>query len=380
MIERFVADLEAWLAVGALGWFPPLGHLLVTWVDLLFSPLTQLGSVHAWWLVAIDMIVIAVFFHVVLRPRDPRYQGMGFLAFCFPRRVFTHPSTRTDLKLLFVNKAVTPLINVLWRLQTVFFAGLILQGMIALFGPPLQVFSWSPASAFLVALLIAFSEDLGFYLCHLAHHKIPVLWAFHKVHHSAEVMSPLTTSRNHPFEFVLIGPCKALTASLVLGPVLFLFGTPPSPVELFGIVLLSALFTFFGTHLNHSHIWLTWAPALQRVFVCPAQHQIHHSSAPRHHDKNMAGIFTFWDWVFGTLYIAPRQREDFRLGVHGLRETPHPGLVAAYTVPFIDVARALLPWLPAPLRSRCASWADALEARLGGAARPAAEQPAGAVG
>ena len=380
MMERFVAELQAWLGSSPLGWLPPLKRLLAAWIDLLFSPLTQVSSLHAWWVVVVDLGIVAALFYLVLRPRDPRSRTVGFLAFCFPRRILLHPSTRTDLKLLFVNRAVLPLINVFWKLQAVFFAGLILQGMIALFGPPLQLFEWGVVSACVVAVLITLGDELGFYLCHLAHHKIPVLWAFHKVHHSAEVMTPLTSSRNHPVEFVLISPCRALGASLVLGPVLFLFGAPPSTIEIFGVTLLSALFTMLGTHLGHSHIWLAWPPAIQRIFVCPAQHQIHHSSAPRHHDKNMAGIFTFWDWVFGTLYIAPREREDFRLGVYGTRETPHPGLVSAYVVPFVDAARAMLPWLPASLRGRCAAWADAIEARFRPGAQAAAPQPPLAVG
>jgi sterol desaturase/sphingolipid hydroxylase (fatty acid hydroxylase superfamily) len=257
-----------------------------------------------------------------------------------------------------------PMVNLTWRLTTVFFAAFLLNGMIAVFGPPLKIFEWNALTLIGFGFLLAFAEDLGFYLCHLASHKIPVLWAFHKVHHSAEVMTPLTTSRNHPVEFMLIPPAKALTASFALAPVLYLFSTPPSTIEVLGISLVSALFGFIGSHLNHSHIWLAFWPAAQRVVCCPAQHQIHHSSAPRHHDKNMAGVFTFWDWVFGTLYIAPRERESFALGVYGAAAQPHPSLTAAYVVPFFDAARAALPWLPAPLRSRCAALTDSVQARF----------------
>src|ERR1039458_8498353 len=33
-------------------------------------------------------------------------------------------------------------------------------------------------------------------------HAIPALWEFHKVHHSAEVLTPLTEMRTHPVEII----------------------------------------------------------------------------------------------------------------------------------------------------------------------------------
>jgi sterol desaturase/sphingolipid hydroxylase (fatty acid hydroxylase superfamily) len=322
-----------------------------------------------------DLFVIALLFIAVAPRREPAAASHGFLGYCFPKRILTHPSVRTDIKLILALRVVMPMVNVLWRLSTVFFAGLVLQGLVAVFGPPLNLFTWNTTSAIALTLLITFADDLGFYLCHLAHHKIPVLWAFHKVHHSAEVMTPLTTSRNHPVEFVLIGPARALGSGLALGPVLYLFGTAPTTIELLGLSVISGAFGLLGSHLSHSHIWLTWPPFLQRIFVCPAHHQIHHSSALRHHDKNMAGTFSFWDWLFGTLYIAPRQREAFRLGVYGTTQQPHPGLVAAFVVPFFDAARAVLPWAPAPLRDRLTAWTRQAEARFNAPPATASGQP-----
>jgi hypothetical protein len=49
--------------------------------------------------------------------------------------------------------------------------------------------------------------------------------------------------------------------------------------------------------------------------------------------------------------------------VYGAAVQLHPGVLAAYLVPFADAARAVRPWLPAPLRPRLGAWADALESR-----------------
>jgi len=41
-------------------------------------------------------------------------------------------------------------------------------------------------------------------------HQVPVLWAIHKVHHSAEVLTPLTRYREH----FLAGPIWAAGGAL----------------------------------------------------------------------------------------------------------------------------------------------------------------------
>jgi catechol 2,3-dioxygenase-like lactoylglutathione lyase family enzyme len=39
--------------------------------------------------------------------------------------------------------------------------------------------------------------DFVFFLTHYAMHRYPALWATHKVHHSAKVLTPLTRYREH---------------------------------------------------------------------------------------------------------------------------------------------------------------------------------------
>src|SRR2546426_736232 len=102
------------------------------------------------------------------------------------------------------------------------------------------------------------------------------------------------------------------------------------------------LFLFAGAHLRHSHVWLSYGPVLSRIFISPAQHQIHHSVDPRHVDRNFGGIFAIWDALFGTLYV-PRTRETLTVG---LADGGHAGLDSVarlYTMPF----RRLLARIPA---------------------------------
>lgn len=47
-------------------------------------------------------------------------------------------------------------------------------------------------------LLAALVGDFAYYVTHRLHHEHPVLWPFHKLHHNAEYLTPLTAKRNHP--------------------------------------------------------------------------------------------------------------------------------------------------------------------------------------
>ena len=62
---------------------------------------------------------------------------------------------------------------------------------------------WAIAASFTLFLLVL--DDATRYLVHLAMHRLPVLWAFHKVHHTAETLTPLTVYRTHPAEAVVFG-------------------------------------------------------------------------------------------------------------------------------------------------------------------------------
>jgi len=362
-MRQYIESFHELLVQSPLGNFPLLVRFIDSCVEVVTGPLTGLRTAHYWVFVLMSLAVVALVFVLRFR-RQAEFGVRGFMRFCFPQDILTHSSTMTDIKLKFINNFVMPMVNVTWRFNAAWFTGFLLSGLIATCGPPLKIFEWNFTAMVVFTILLAIAQDLGFYLCHLAHHRIPVLWAFHKVHHSAEVMTPLTSTRAHPLELMLIPPSQALMGSLVMVPALYLFDTPPTLVELFGINLVVLAFNLAGGALGHSHVWITWPPALQRIFVCPALHQIHHSSALRHHDKNLAAMFSFWDWVFGTLYIAPREREPFTLGIHGEARQPHPGVVAAYVVPFQDAARAVMPWLPAPLGRWLAGARTALHERL----------------
>jgi sterol desaturase/sphingolipid hydroxylase (fatty acid hydroxylase superfamily) len=53
---------------------------------------------------------------------------------------------------------------------------------------------------------------------------------------------------------------------------------------------------------------------LDRVLISPTLHQVHHSYAPEHLDKNYGGMLAIWDLLAGTLYV-PGNNETLTFGL-----------------------------------------------------------------
>lgn len=121
--------------------------------------------------------------------------------------------------------------------------------------------------------------DFGFTMLHYAFHRIPFLWKFHKVHHSAEVLTPLTVARFHIVEFTLQKVSEGLCLGLIFGLFYYLLPQGVDLYKVFGLSLFGILFSAIGV-FRHSHIWISYG-FMNYVFCSPAMHQIHHSTEER---------------------------------------------------------------------------------------------------
>lgn len=121
-------------------------------------------------------------------------------------------------------------------------------------------------------------SDFSRYWLHRLLHTIPWLWAFHKVHHSAKVLTPLTFYRVHPVEFLLFGLRYSLVIGLVSGVFVYLFGAMINIVDILGVNALIFVFSLVGSNLRHSHIDISFGRIIEKFLISPKQHQIHHSS------------------------------------------------------------------------------------------------------
>jgi sterol desaturase/sphingolipid hydroxylase (fatty acid hydroxylase superfamily) len=324
--------LHAWLS----GDFPWIEWFAVKSLDMVTEPLADASSRFYWPNILFSLCVAGIAF--ILYNRSSRgASGDGFLRYCFPKEFFTHPSTIVDYKLFITNHLLGNSANLFWRFNTAFIAGSLVGGLTWVFGPGLHLFHWSFAALLLFTIVWSMTEDLGWYIYHRASHQIPILWAYHKLHHSAEVLTPFVFMRAHPVEFTVMRPIVGLVTGLVLAPLIYLTMDEPQPLTILGVSLSAAAFGAMGHLLHHSHVWVSFGPVVNRILVSPAQHQIHHSTAPEHWDRNFAEHWALWDWIFGTLYL-PKGRLKLTFGLMAGMTHAHSTLVAALLTPFLEAA------------------------------------------
>lgn len=149
--------------------------------------------------------------------------------------------------------------------------------------------------------------DLWMYVWHLANHKIPFFWRFHRMHHSDPEMDVTTGVRFHTGEVVF-----SATARLAVLPLL---GMSLGQVAIYEAVFLPVVL------FQHSNVrlprWLDYG--LLALIVTPAMHRVHHSRWQPETDSNYGSVFPYWDLFFRSFRL--RDAGEIRLGLDGL-DTP----------------------------------------------------------
>ncbi|AWX15771.1 sterol desaturase [Mergibacter septicus] len=172
------------------------------------------------------------------------------------------------------------------------------------------------------------------YWLHRWLHTVPWLWQFHKVHHSAEILTPLTFYRVHPFENFLFGLRYALTVGIVTGIFLWGVGSGLTIYTIGGANIFIWLMAMLGGNLRHSHIYLRYPKALERWFISPAQHQLHHTY--QFAARNYGGYLSIFDRLFNTLQTSENIQQPTQFGFPEKMAKPYRGLIGLLKQPFID--------------------------------------------
>jgi sterol desaturase/sphingolipid hydroxylase (fatty acid hydroxylase superfamily) len=158
--------------------------------------------------------------------------------------------------------------------------------------------------------------DFVQYWAHRAFHRIPFLWRFHAIHHSAERMDWLAGSRLHIVDIVV-------TRGLSYMP-LFALGFADAALLGYGVIV-----TLQAT-LIHANVRFQFGP-LRYWLVTPQFHHWHHSDQDEALDKNFAVHLPIWDWLFGSYYL-PGEQWPASYGVKG--EKPPEGFFRQLFWPF----------------------------------------------
>jgi sterol desaturase/sphingolipid hydroxylase (fatty acid hydroxylase superfamily) len=185
---------------------------------------------------------------------------------------------------------------------------------------PSPVGSWPLPGQFVALLVVA---DFLQWCVHNLLHRVPFLWAFHKVHHSIGTMDFVGNFHFHWVEILVYKTAQWL------------------PLTLLGAsgeaVLWVAVFGTIWGDLNHANLDVDPGP-LGYVLNSPRMHLWHHDASDEGGvHKNFAVVLSLWDHLFGTAYW-PRDRSPLRLGYPGDQEMP-TGLLRQLAWPLVK-ARA----------------------------------------
>lgn len=229
------------------------------------------------------------------------------------RALWWHPSARADYRYYLVNAVVFPLV-----VGPALFTGAALAGMLRaalqpLFGAPQAVGApgWAMKLAYTLVFFVAY--DFGRFVAHCALHDVKLLWEFHKPHHSAEVLTPLTAFRAHPVDLAVMAWGAAIATGIATWGFQRLAGIGIGYYQFLEMHVLLWGFGLLG-NLKHWQVWISYGAVLDRWLISPAHHQLHHSAEERHSGCNRGFELAIWDRLYGTL-VVPRKDEAFRMGL-----------------------------------------------------------------
>ncbi|GAC1545947.1 MAG: sterol desaturase family protein [Myxococcales bacterium] len=295
--------------------------------DLFWSVFAFTERTTIVWIASYVLIALFVYVRNERDKNEPLLRG--FVRYLFPRELYAHPSAKADYLYFVVDKVL--FVAALGALGVS--GALVARKLLAVFPVPAQAPRLWASAVLTVFAFVAF--DFGAFLWHFLTHRVPVLWAFHRVHHAVEVLTPISNYRDHPVDTLGRSVVQGVCVGVVQAAVMHLIPSA-RPLEVAGENVLYVPFFIFA-NARHSHVWLSFGDFWSRVFSSPAQHQCHHGIAPEHIDVNYGLVLSIWDGIAGTLYV-PRGKEQVRYGLVGERR-PFPTVRSMYLLPFRDAWR-----------------------------------------
>jgi alkylglycerol monooxygenase len=146
---------------------------------------------------------------------------------------------------------------------------------LSLFTIPSHWLSWT---------ILLLATDFVWYWYHRLGHEVNLFWAAHIVHHQSEEFNLTTAAR------ITLLQAMFRTMFWCVLPVIGF-----SPEMVVSILLIHGGYSFF----THTQV-IGKLGILERIFITPSHHRVHHASNPEYLDRNYGDIFVFWDKMFGT--------------------------------------------------------------------------------
>lgn len=144
------------------------------------------------------------------------------------------------------------------------------------------LFEIEPSNA--MAWILGFVlTDFCHYWFHRAAHRNNFLWGIHQGHHSSEDFNLSIAVRKGIFQQWVDWP-------------FFL------PMALFGFPFFTMYLPLKGAQFAYQfwihNQFIGKLGPVEKILVTPSLHRVHHGQNPQYVDKNYAGVFIIWDWLF----------------------------------------------------------------------------------
>ena len=196
------------------------------WVDVVHYTQAnfQLGGPYGLPSLVGAMIVAWGYFVYRRRSAGRAYDLKTFFSWLFPRKLMRHASTLIDVRLWLINASVMGFAYAWLAISGLWVRNVTVSGLTHALGERAPTaWPWGLVmSLTTVAALLAF--ELGYWFGHYLFHRYAFLWEFHKVHHSAEVMTIFTELRQHPVEILAFVNLIAISSGVTLGALTYIFG------------------------------------------------------------------------------------------------------------------------------------------------------------
>jgi sterol desaturase/sphingolipid hydroxylase (fatty acid hydroxylase superfamily) len=198
----------------------------------------------------------SAFYFAFVRPQTRGRGWKAWLGYLFPRDMYTTRSAKVDINVWLLNGLI---------FIPVFEACVIITGLVAgvsfnelfagWFGPAATLTSQVWLIVAIQFLGFWFGQGIGQYSGHLAMHKVPVLWALHRGHHSAESANLFTFLRSHPLEHFINGATRVIGTAAGLGIALYITGSQLLPETTATIFWCNVAYVLIGFRsVDHLHI------------------------------------------------------------------------------------------------------------------------------
>ena len=163
--------------------------------------------------------------------------------------------------------------------------------------------AWVAALPFVVQVIaIMLLTDFVQYWVHRTFHRVPFLWRFHSVHHSAQCMDWMAGARMHFLEILILRGTTVI-------PMIVLGFSPGAVNAYLLIVYLYATFV-------HANLGFRFG-FLEKLLVTPRFHHWHHGIEKEAIDVNFAVHFPWYDKLFGTHHMPEDNRWPKGYGIGG---------------------------------------------------------------